>query len=116
MNAVSPLSSAIVGANVETGGAVEMHRFTFHDAKSGKRMEAQVLADAGSSPAMIEDMAANALESWIKSLRDSESRKVGKHAPNAAERRGVGKAIREFREYALKRRESSKQRIYYPVG
>lgn len=108
------LGVASSGMNVETGGRVACHLFTFK--KDGKRLQVRVLVDESMSRAQIEDMAAGALETWLKELQVEAEKKVGKHTPSPAERREVGAAIRDFREHAAKRRASSNRRLYYPVG
>lgn len=106
----------LAGRNVETGGYIVTHAFRFHSAKYGKTREVRILADESMSKAQIEDMAAGALERWLIELGEEAQRKVGKHAPrNVAERQEVGKAIREFREYAAKRRASTNNKNYYSL-
>ena len=110
---VTPTGIVSVGRNVETGGSIVVHVFTFHDKASGKTQQVRILADAGTSRAEVEDSAALALENWLVDLKEQAQRKVGKHAPSTAERREVGAAVREFRAYAAKRKASSNGRIYY---
>ena len=102
-----------VGRNVETGGGLVAHFFTFK--KDGKQLQVRILADATMSRSQIEESAGNALEKWLLELQEEAQRKVGKHTPSPAERREVGAALREFRTTAAKRRASSNHRLFYPV-
>jgi len=113
---VDTLAPSIGGRNVVTGGTIVIHTFKFHSEKYGKSREVKIPADDSMSQAQIEDMAASALETWIIELEEDAQRTAGKHAPSLSERKDVGKAIREFREYAAKRRESSTGQLYYPVA
>ena len=54
-------------------------------------------------------MAAQALETFLIECRVTDSKKK----PTAAQRKDIGKQLKEFREYAAKRRESTNNRIYY---
>ena len=104
--------AAPVGYNKETGGAIFAHTITLQATdKFGKehKMRVQVLADKDTSQAHIEDMAAQALETFLIECRVTD----GKKKPTAAQRKDIGKQLKEFREYALKRRESTNNRIYY---
>ena len=112
---ITRTTSSLAGRNVETGSKIVVHSFRFHSAKYGKTRAVRIPADDSMSMAQIEDMAAGALERWFEELEEEAQRKVGKHAPrDAAERKEVGKAIRQFRAYAAKRRESTNKRLYYP--
>tara|TARA_Y100000310_G_scaffold328100_1_gene395620 strand:+ start:13664 stop:14002 length:339 start_codon:yes stop_codon:yes gene_type:complete len=103
----------LVGRNVETGGAITSYVFRFKDTKTGKGKKVVILPDAGASQAQIEDLAASAFERWLTEVREEEQKKSGKHAPSPEERKEVGKAIRDFREYAVRRRQSTNQKRYY---
>ena len=94
-----------------TGGRVVAHIFHFHDKATGRRSRCTIPADNTMSQGQIEDMAATAFENWLIEVRAKASE--GKHAPSPEERKEVGRVIREFREYAQKRRESTNQRLYY---
>ena len=54
-------------------------------------------------------MAAQSFENWLIEVKVKG--KVNKPTPE--QRKEVGKAIREFREYAAKRRESTNNKRYY---
>ena len=110
---VTRQASSLPGRNVETGGQLILHSFRFHSQKHSKTREVRILADDSMSRAQIEDMAASALETWLMELDEQAQMKVGKHTPTVAERKEVGKAIREFRSYAARRRESTNQKVYY---
>jgi hypothetical protein len=69
----------------------------------------KIPADPTISQAHIEDMAAQALETFLIECRVTD----GKKKPTATQKREIGKQLKEFREYALKRRESTNNRIYY---
>ncbi len=106
----SVLTSSVTGGNnAETGESITIHTFHFHDKESGRRSVVKIPADSTVSQSHIEDMAAQAFENWL--LEVKLKGKVNK--PTPSQRREVGKAIREFREYASKRRESTNEKIYY---
>lgn len=110
----TPHGSALVssyagGDNAETGESIIIHTFHFHDKETGRRSVVKIPADSTVSQAHIEDMAAQSFESWLLEVRIKG--KINKPTPE--QRREVGKAIREFREYAAKRRESTNKKIYY---
>ncbi len=93
------------GYNGETGVSIVVHTFQFHDPVTGRSQVVKIPADPTISQAHIEDMAAQVL---------IECRVTdGKKNPTAAQRREIGKQLKEFREYAEKRRESTNNRIYY---
>ena len=97
------------GYNVETGVSIVVHTFQFHDPVTGRSQVVKIPADPDISQAHIEDMAAQALETFLIECRVTD----GKKKPTAAQRREIGKQLKEFREYAEKRRESTNNRIYY---
>ena len=103
-----------VGRNVETAGSIVAHFFTFK--KGDKQLQVRILAEAGMSRAQIEESASGALERWLGELAEQEQKNVGKHKPSPSERREIGKAIRDFREHAAKRRESTGGKLYYSGG
>ena len=106
----SALTSSIIGGNnAETGESITIHTFHFHDKETGRRSVVKIPADSTMSQAHIEDMAAQSFESWL--LEVKLKGKVNK--PTTEQRKEVGKAIREFREYAAKRRESTNNKVYY---
>ena len=103
------VSSQRAGNNTETGESIVIHTFHFHDKETGRRSIVKIPADSTISQAHIEDMAAQSFESWLLEVRMKG--KINKPTPQ--QRKEVGKAIREFREYAAKRRESTNKKIYY---
>ena len=110
----TPHGSALVssyagGDNAETGESIIIHTFHFHDKETGRRSVVKIPADSTISQAHIEDMAAQSFESWLLEVRMKG--KINK--PTPTQRKEIGKAIREFREYAAKRRESTNKKIYY---
>ena len=76
------MTPSLGGHNVETGSTIVIHTFRFHSAKYGKTREVRIPADDSMSKSQIEDMAANALESWVVELEDEAQHKVGKHTPS----------------------------------
>lgn len=108
-NGVTYSPPKAIGHNNETGGAIVAHVFHFHDKMSGRRSKCTIPADVGESQAYIEDLAGTAFENWLVEIRTDGK----KRAPTADERKQIGKAIRDFRAYANKRRQSSNSRIYY---
>ena len=102
-------SSMVGGNNAETGESITIHTFHFNDKESGRRSVVKIPADSSISQAQIEDMAAQAFENWLFEVRTKG--KINKQTPE--QRKEVGKAIREFREYAEKRRESTNNKRYY---
>ena len=105
----SLVSSDIGGNNAETGESITIHTFHFYDKESGRKSVIKIPVDSSVSQAHIEDMAAQALESWILEIRTDGKKK----SPTPEQRKEAGKAIREFREYAFRRRESTNNKVYY---
>ena len=106
----SELSSMrTAGHNAETGESITLYTFSFSDPVTGRSTTAIVPADPSMSAAHIEDMAAQALETWLEDIRFNEKGKK----PTVKERKEIGKTLKEFKEYAEKRRESSNNKIYY---
>ena len=98
-----------VGHNKETGESITLYTFNFSDPETGRTTTAIVPADPSMSPAHIEDMAAQALESWLEDIRFKSKGKV----PTVKQRKDIGKQIGEFKLYAQKRRESTNNKVYY---
>ena len=97
------------GYNGETGVSIVVHTFQFHDPVTNRSQIVKIPADPTISQAHIEDMAAQALETFLIECRVKDSKKK----PTASQKKEIGKQLKEFREYALKRRESTNNRIYY---
>ena len=89
--------------------SIVVHTFQFHDPVTGRSQVVKLPADPTISQAHSEDMAAQALETFLIECRVKDSKKK----PTDAERKEIGKQLKEFKEYALKRRESTNNRIYY---
>ena len=106
---VTHKSPYLAGMNMETGGGIVAHTFHFLDKKSGRRSKCVIPADDSMSQNQIESMAATAFENWLEEIR-TDGRK---RAPTREERKEIGKALREFKEYATKRGKSSNGLIYY---
>ena len=97
------------GYNAETGVSIVVHTFHFTDPETGRAQVVKIPADPDISQAHIEDMAAQALETFLIECRVKDKKKK----PTAAEKREIAKQLKEFKEYALKRRDSTNNRIYY---
>ena len=97
------------GYNGVTGGSIVVHSFQFHDPVTGRSQVVKIPADPTISQAHIEDMAAQALENFLIECRVTDDKKN----PTEAQKKDIGKQLKEFREYAEKRRESTNNRIYY---
>lgn len=99
----------VAGPDTDTGQQVVVHRFRFHDPRTGRSQACHVPAHPDAAPAEIEDMAAQAFESFLTDARGLGP--LHRHTPE--QRKEIGAAIREFREYAAKRRQSATNRIYF---
>ncbi len=99
----------VAGPDVDTGRQVVVHRFRFHDPRTGRSQVCHVPAHSDAPPSEIEDMAAQAFESFLVEVRGLGP--LHRHTPE--QRKETGAAIREFREYAAKRRQSATNRIYF---
>ena len=99
----------VAGPDADSGKQVVVHRFRFHDPRTGRSPVCHVPAHPDAAPAEIEDMAAEAFESFLTDVRGL--RPLHRHTPE--QRKEIGAAIREFREYAAKRRQSAMNRIYF---
>ena len=99
----------VAGPDADSGQQVVVHRFRFHDPRTGRSQVCHVPAHPDASPSEIEDMAAQAFESFL-----TEVRGLGPlHHLTPEQRKETGAAIREFREYAARRRQSATNRIYF---
>ena len=98
-----------VGFNTETGESITLYTFSFSDPVTGRSTTAIVPADESMSSANIEDMAAQALETWLEDVRFKSKGKV----TTVKERKEIGQQLKEFKEYTAKRRESTNNKIYY---
>lgn len=108
---VLQMAPSLAGHNVVTGDKIVVHNFRFRDAQSGRGIRVSIPADSSMSKMQIEEMAATAFENWLTDLRTHEKGR----APTEGERKEIGRALEEFRRYALKRRQSTNQKIYYQV-
>ena len=99
----------VAGPEADSGKQVVVHRFRFHDPRTGRSQVCHVPAHPDAAPAEIEDMAAEAFESFLREVRGLSPL----HNPTPEQRKEIGAAIREFREYAAKRRQSATNRIYF---
>ena len=99
----------VAGPDAGTGGSVVVHRFRFHDPRTGRSQICHVPAHPDAAQAEIEDMAAQAFESFLREVRGLGP--LQRHTPE--QRKEIGAAIREFREYAAKRRQSATNKIYF---
>ena len=99
----------VAGPDADTGKSVVVHRFRFHDRRTGRSQVCHVPAHPDAAPTEIEDMAAEAFESFLREVRGLSPL----HRPTPEQRKETGAAIREFREYAAKRRQSATNKIYF---
>ena len=99
----------VAGPDAETGRGVVVHRFRFHDSRTGRGQVCHVPAHPDAAPSEIEDMAAQAFESFLTGVRGLGP--LQRHTPQR--RKEIGAAVREFREYAARRRQSAANRIYF---
>ena len=96
----------------ETGLVIELCTFEFkYTDQFGvvHRTKAIVVRDSSMSEAYVEDLAAQSYESFLIECKQ----KYTKRRPNGAERKEIGKAIEDFRKSAVKRRQSTNNKIYY---
>ena len=103
---------APVGNNAETGSPVVAHTIMLKAKdRFGKehKVRVQVLADKDTSQAEIEDMMGNAAEKFVQEVRD----KYNKRPPTEGERKEIGKALNELRQYAQRRIASTSKKIYF---
>ena len=109
-----PLGAAPVGNNAETGnGIVKYSVLLKAKDKFGveHKQRIDILADEADSQAHVEDMMAQAAETFLEEVKTKHQ----KRAPTQEERKEIGKALNDFRSYALRRRESTNKKIYYQV-
>jgi len=109
---IGSASAGVNGRNVETGAIIEVCQFVFkYTDQFGveHRQKTLIPRDASISRAHVEDMAAQAYENFINECKQ----KYTKRAPTAAQKKEIGKALNEFRKYAIKRRGSSRRKLYY---
>ena len=99
----------VAGPDSDSGKQVIVHRFRFHDPRTGRSQICHVPAHPDAAPSEIEDMAAEAFESFLREVRGLGP--LQRHTPE--QRKEIGAAIREFREYAAKRRQSATNKIYF---
>ena len=107
-----PLGAAPVGNNAETGSPIVAHTIMLKATdKFGKehKMRVQVLADKDTSQAEVEDMMGNAAERFVQEVRD----KYNKRPPTSEERKEIGKALNDLRQYAQSRIASTSRKIYF---
>ena len=113
----TPTGTALVGVvpvgnNAETGSPIVAHTIMLKATdKFGKehKMRVQVLADKDTSQSEIEDMMGNAAEKFVQEVRD----KYNKRPPTEGERKEIGKALNELRQYAQRRIASTSKKIYF---
>ena len=104
-HAVSP-----AGRNAETGGQIQQHTFQVHDPVTDKRHQFIVLVDDETSQAHLEDMVAQAVDTWLLEIRQRDH----KPAPNVGQRKEIGQILEQIRVSRIKRRQSTNNKIYYP--
>ena len=99
-----------VGYNAETGGQIQQHTFQVHDPVTDKRHQFMVLVDDETSQAHLEDMVAQAVDTWLLEVRQRDH----KPAPNVGQRKEIGQIQEQIPVSRIKRRESTNNKIYYP--
>ena len=97
------------GFSGESGASIVIHTFEFHDRETGRSVVIKVPADPDVSQSHIEDMAAQSLETWLKEVR--EKGKI--NPPTVEERKELGRVVRDFKEHARRRSQSSNGVIHY---
>jgi len=108
----APVGVAPVGHNAETGSPIVAHTIMLKATdKFGKehKMRVRVLADKDTSQAEVEDMMGNAAERFVQEVRD----KYDKRPPTEEERKEIGKALNDLRQYAQRRIASTSKKIYF---
>jgi len=98
-----------VGFNQETGEPIYEYTFIVHDEVTNRKQQFRVLVDETTSKAHIEEMVANAMESWLIDVRMKHS----KPAPTPEQRKEIGKILDQIRTNQIKRKGSSNNKIYY---
>ena len=98
-----------VGFNQETGEPIYEYTFIVHDEVTNRKQQFRVLVDETTSKAHIEEMVANAMESWLIDVRMKHS----KPAPTPEQRKEIGKILDQIRINQIKRKGSSNNKIYY---
>ena len=96
----------------KTGFLIELCTFEFkYTDKLGAehRMKAIIPRDSSMSKAHVEDMAAQAYENFLIECKQ----KYTKRPPNAKDKKEIGRALKDFRESARKRRQSTNRKIYF---
>ena len=83
------VSSVIGGNNAETGESITIHTFHFHDKETGRRSVIKIPVDPSVSQAHIEDMAAQALETWLIEIKTNGAKKK----PTFNQRKEVGLSL-----------------------
>ena len=107
-----PLGAAPVGHNSETGSTIVAHTIMLKAKdRFGKehKMRVQILADKDTSQSEIEEMMGNAAERFVQEVGE----KYNKRPPTAEERKEIGKALNELRQYANRRIASTSKKIYF---
>ena len=108
--AVTSHAVAPAGHNAETGGQIQSHIFRVHDPVTDKRHKFCVLVDDETSQAHLEDMVAQAVDSWLLEVRLKDH----KPAPTTAQRKEIGQILEQIRVSKKKRRQSTNNKVYYP--
>ena len=105
-------SGGETGTNLETGEILELcvFRFQYTDQFGVEHNEKVIIPrDSSMSKAHVEDMAAQAYENFINECKQ----KYTKRPPTPEEKKEIGKALNDFRNHAVRRRESSRGKLYY---
>jgi len=104
------LDSLKGGNNAVTGASVVNYKFSMVSPVTGREFHVIVPYDPSfMSKAQLEDSAAQSFETFLEEEKEREM----KRKPTAEERKEIGKAIREFRKYTARMRESTNNKITY---
>jgi hypothetical protein len=102
-------NATVGGTNTVTGTRVTNRTFMFEHKPTGRRQTVSFPMPEGISEAEAEDMLASSFERFVE---DCEAKgPIVNHTPE--KRKEIGAAIRDVREYAARRSESSLGKRYY---
>ena len=107
------LPPVLIGQGQKTldGKWIFNRMFTFTNPRNNRTQEVCILDNELSDDALATLVG----EAWENFLMDTDDLPA-KPVFTVARRQEIGRAIRDVREQAAKRRESSNQQIYYPVA
>lgn len=105
------LGSTPIGTNVNGGEVVSNKIRVHYTDKFGVKHPhlIYVISDDSTSQSEIDHQIGYAIENFIEDSRQ----KYNKRPATTGERKEAGKAIEEFRQHAMLRRESTNRKLYY---